>query len=366
MLGHLLRPARGGAIAVVIVFALLLSIASRAGLFGLPLTLLISSWFFKYCYILFDHVSRGFDDPPVLDIKWLNPVDEQRPLGQVCIVALLIGAVVLTKIYLGALPAVLLAIVCLLFLPASIAILGLEGHLLKAAYPVAWFKMVFGLGPLYVMVLALIFLECLLLYALGRLNLWLSVRTAVGMFGTLSVFSLLGGAIYERRDELGVETWVSPEQTAARERQEELKEDQDLVTEAYGLLRAREHVKSWNMLQGWLERHARNPDAYLWLCDRVERWEDPRYITRLTEERVERLLVLKRAGEALDVVAARLRLDGTFRPKTAADTLSLAQLAARGGGKPTVARTLLSDFATRFAGDPRVPIAAELKRHLHP
>jgi hypothetical protein len=264
----------------------------------------------------------------------------------------------------GAVPAVLLAILCLLFLPASIAVLGLEGHLLKAAYPVAWARMVFGLGPFYVMVLALIFLEFLLLYALGRLDMWLSVRTAVGMFGILSVFSVLAGAIYERRDQLGIDTWVSPEQTAARERKQALREDQDLVTEAYGLMRAREHVKSWNLLQGWLQNHAHNPDAYLWLCDRVESWEDARYITRLTEERVARLLALKRAGAALDVVAARLGADGTFRPKSAADTLSLAQLAARGGGKPAVARALLSDFAARFAGDPRVPVAAALAQHL--
>jgi hypothetical protein len=184
------------------------------------------------------------------------------------------------------------------------------------------------------------------------------------LFGTLSVFSLLAGAIYERRDELGIDTYVSPERTAERDRKEELRRDQTLATEAYGLMRAREHIKSWEMLQSWLKSHDHNPDAYLWLCDRVESWEDTRYITRLTEERVERLLVLKRTGAALDVVAERLNLDPTFRPKSAADTLSVAQLAARGGGKAAVARTLLSDFATRFAGDPRIPVATALAQHL--
>jgi hypothetical protein len=61
---HLLRPARGGAAGVVIVFAVLLSLVAKGGLMGIPATLILTSWFFKYAYILFDHTVRGFDEPP--------------------------------------------------------------------------------------------------------------------------------------------------------------------------------------------------------------------------------------------------------------------------------------------------------------
>jgi hypothetical protein len=44
--------------------------------------------------------------------------------------------------------------------------------------------------------------------------------------------------------------------------------------------------------------------------------------------------------------------------------LVIAQLAARGGGVPRVARVLLSDFAARFAGDPRVGEAESLAHQL--
>jgi hypothetical protein len=74
--------------------------------------------------------------------------------------------------------------------------------------------------------------------------------------------------------------------------------------------------------------------------------------------------MLKQTGEALDVVARRLSQDSRFRPKSAADTLKIAQLAARGGGAPQVARTLLADFAARFAGSPHVAAAEALARHL--
>jgi len=63
-------------------------------------------------------------------------------------------------------------------------------------------------------------------------------------------------------------------------------------------------------------------------------------------------------------VAQRLKMDPGFRPKSAADTLNVAQLAARGGGNPRVARVLLSDFAARYAGDPRVAAAEALVQHL--
>jgi hypothetical protein len=73
---------------------------------------------------------------------------------------------------------------------------------------------------------------------------------------------------------------------------------------------------------------------------------------------------LKRTGEAFDVVAQRLGVDQSFRPKTAADTLAIARMAVAGGGAPRVARTLLADFATRFAGDPCIPAAQALAHRL--
>jgi hypothetical protein len=180
----------------------------------------------------------------------------------------------------------------------------------------------------------------------------------------LSVFSFLGGALYERRDALGIEAWASPERTEERRRAQELRDSEHIVTEAYGLMRADSHIKSWKLLKDWVASRGNAPDDYRWLCEHVLSWDDQRYITRLTEEFVDRLLTLKRTGEALDVVAQRLKLDQNFRPKSAADTLAIAQMAVSGGGAPRVARTLLADFATRYAGDPRVAAAQALARHL--
>ena len=360
----MLRPARGGAAGVVVVFAILLSIAEKAGFPGIPLALILISWLFKYAYVLFDHVVRGVDEPPALDINMVNPLNEQRPIAQVIILAAVAALVKLAASALSPVAGAVLAAVALFFFPASVAILGLEGNMLKAVYPVALIRMVAGLGVMYAGVLSLIAGVVLALGVAAQLSLWMPVQIAVGMFAVLSIFSVLGGALYERRHELGLETWHSPERTAEKERQADEKQSDGVVTEAYGQVRVGAHQNAWALLQSWLASRGHAPEDYLWVRDKVVAWPDARYADRLTQEYVDRLLAAKRDGEALDAVRDRLRVDKAFRPKSAAATLRIAQLAAGGGGAAGVARVLLSDFGERFAGDPLVETAAALARHL--
>jgi hypothetical protein len=177
-------------------------------------------------------------------------------------------------------------------------------------------------------------------------------RSRAAMFGLLSVFRFLPGSLFEGRSESDGKAWASR------------REDEAVVNDAYGSMRASNPVRSWKVLVDWLKSRGDQPEDYAWLCTRIASWDDASFITRLTEQRVARLLALKRMGEALDVVARRLTLDPRFRPKSAADTLTVAQLAARGGGVPRVARALVSDFAARFEADPRVAVAGSLARHL--
>jgi hypothetical protein len=359
----MLRPARGGAAGVVVVFAILLTIAAKAGLPGIPLALILISWHFKYAYVLFDHVVRGVDEPPALDITMMNPLSEQRPIAQIIILAAVAALVKMTAVAVSPLAGTILGAVALLFFPASVAILGLEGNILKAVYPVALGRMVAGLGLMYVAVLGIIAGVVLALGVTARLALWMPVQIAFGMFAVLSIFSVLGGALYERRHELGLETWHSPERTAEKERQADLKQSDRVVTEAYGQVRVGAHTNAWALLQSWLASRGHAVEDYRWVRDAVIAWPDARYADRLTQEYVDRLLAAKRDGEALDAVRDRLRVDKAFRPKSAAATLRIAQLAAGGGGAAGVARVLLSDFAERFAGDPLVETAAALARH---
>jgi hypothetical protein len=136
-----------------------------------------------------------------------------------------------------------------------------------------------------------------------------------------------------------------------------------VLKDAHGSMRCGNHARSWRVLSEWLGSRGDQPEDYGWLSARICNWPDERVVARLTEARIARLLALRRSVEVLDVVAQRWTVDPHFRPSSAADTLGLAQIAARGGAQ-RISRILLSDFGVRFAGDPRVSVAEALKRRL--
>jgi hypothetical protein len=169
----------------------------------------------------------------------------------------------------------------------------------------------------------------------------------VAMIGTFSVFGLF--------------RMLQPGR-APKEKNEQ-RDDQAVLWDAHGSMRCGNPARSWRVLAEWLKSRGDQPEDYGRLFARMFDWEDGRVISQLTEARVARLLILRRSTEVLDVVAQRLTADPHFRPCSAADTLSVAQIAARGGAA-RISRTLLSDFSARFPGDPRVSVSEALKRRL--
>jgi hypothetical protein len=168
------------------------------------------------------------------------------------------------------------------------------------------------------------------------------------LFAALSVVGLFPRA-FDRRRQLA---------------REALAENEAVLVDAHGSLRAGNPDRSLRVLLEWLNSRGDAAEDYTWVATRIADWGDARQINRLYQERIARLLLLKRIDEVLDVMVRRLTVDRQFRPKSAADTLQVAQLAAQAGRLPRLSRALLSDFAARFKGDPRVPVAEALKRHL--
>jgi hypothetical protein len=64
----------------------------------------------------------------------LNPLDEQRPLSQVEILGLIYVGENFAQRTMGSTLGLVITVVTILFLPASMAILGLERNVFKAAY----------------------------------------------------------------------------------------------------------------------------------------------------------------------------------------------------------------------------------------
>jgi hypothetical protein len=360
---HLLRPLKGGAPSLIVIFAIGLTLAAKAGFWGLWLCLVLSSWYWKYAFILFDSTVRGVDEPPALDIQMVNPVDEQRPLALLCILGGMYWVCHALAVKFGAPAGILMGSLFAIALPASVAILGLERHVLRALYPPVLFKVSVSLGWRYGLFIGVVLAYALLALGIFELDLWLTFNLMLMLFMGLSLFSLLAGSLYDRRDELGLEVWHSPEKKQARADAEDQRQSQKVVDQAYGEVRAAQHLAAWSTLSGWLDARRHRLEDYEWLIERVTPWPDGRYLSRLTEECIERLLAANRNGDALQVMDRALRHNRQFRPKTPASTLRMAHIAAM-GGSPKLANVLLADYAQRFPGDPNVGAAAALMQRL--
>ncbi|MEJ0008541.1 MAG: hypothetical protein WDM77_19805 [Steroidobacteraceae bacterium] len=123
MTRYLLMPFHAAPLILAAVFSLLGYFAPQAGVLGIPLALILVSWFFKYCFVLLDAVVAGHEELPVLSVEMLNPVDEQRPLIQAVMVCL--GFIACWSLYHAVAPLAGLGLgaLLLLVLPATIGLL---------------------------------------------------------------------------------------------------------------------------------------------------------------------------------------------------------------------------------------------------
>lgn len=185
----------------------------------------------------------------------------------------------------------------------------------------------------------------------------------VSLFLCLSWFTTWAGLLYDRRDDIGLDVWHSPERTHAKELALDSKQSSRLFDEAYALARSDRHTDAWRLISNWLDSRGHQTADFEWADSHTVSWEDVRYWKRLSHEHLERLLADNSTGLALRVVEHALPRAPTFRPKTSASTLRLAQVAATGGA-PNVARILLSDFDVHFPNDPNIRPAHVLAERL--
>jgi hypothetical protein len=80
ILRHIAIPLRTAPLLLIGTFSVLLVLAAKAGIVGIPLGLIVLSWFTKYSFVLMDHLAEGVVEPPVLSTEMLNPLSEQRPM----------------------------------------------------------------------------------------------------------------------------------------------------------------------------------------------------------------------------------------------------------------------------------------------
>ena len=335
---YLLYPLRGGALLLVITFTLGWVIALQARLAGILLAVVLTSWFFKYCFILLDAVVAGAEEPPVLSAEMVNPVDEQRPLAQAMLIAagawLAVELARLTVAVIGW----LLGAILLMLLPASIAVLGMSGSALRAAWVPELLSLIRGIGRDYAVLLVAIMAVALLVFAVARAGAPYWLLIAATQLGLLVIFALVGGALHEHRLELGIEYRSPRERQAERAERERISARSRVMDDAYMKFRVGKPIEGWQEIQSWLKLHGHAED----LTDKLllehravlataARWDDVRPADRLTDDLVELYFRRRETGRALDIVEERLATNPRYRPNNPAHAARLLELAAAAG-----------------------------------
>lgn len=373
-LKYLLIPLRGAALVLIVSFSILLLLAAHGGLLGLPLALLVVSWFCKYGFALLDRVADGVNEPPVLSYEMINPANESRPLGLVLVVAIFHVGTDALRASFGDEAVTVLRAAGLLLVPAIIMTQAASGFV-QSLNPLVLLQIIVRVPGSYALVLAVLagawWLATMLVIWLPATELPFSidiplpeaVRIGILMYAWLASFAMLGGVLYVCRHELGFEPSRSPERAAEKVQRERERQIDLLIDRIFAEWRGGAYGNAWRAIQTHLDNSPRPSDELKDLFERASLWPDPRLAYRLAQELIPRLLAARRTGDALNIARRQLQADDKFRPLEGSDTIKLIELARDAGDRRT-ARLLLTGFNDRYEDDVARRIAGQLAQQL--
>jgi pentatricopeptide repeat protein len=169
--------------------------------------------------------------------------------------------------------------------------------------PIKLWLVVWGLGPYYGLILAAIGFHLALAKLLDHLNAPDFVSIAYVQFMVISVFGLIGAAMFVRRKQLGLQPSRSPERTAAREEGERQKLRARMLDEVFQLARLGKHVEATAPLAAWL-READNETAVrdgVYVAEQAARWDHTLSLNTIGSTLIRHLLRAGRPDAALSV-----------------------------------------------------------------
>ncbi|HEY6453785.1 MAG TPA: hypothetical protein VIY90_00735 [Steroidobacteraceae bacterium] len=350
MTRYLLMPLHAAPLIMVVVFTILWTVFIKMGRFiGIPADFILLSWFFKYCYALLDAVIADHKDLPVLSVEMINPVDEQRPLVQAIIVSL--GFIASWWVYhsIGAVAGLGLGAVLLSALPATVALLAMSDSWVHALSPPAIGRVMKGLGVNYVGVLAIILGGALAILTLALTLDSLLLILALAQLLLLAMFCYIGGAVFERRVELQLDTRTHGERVAERDDKHHAEERAAVLDRTYALLRLKRRSEAWANLEAWMRNHC--PDShpfteYHALQQATCSWDEPIIGDQVTNEYLGKLLANGETGMALEALQIRLDSNPGYYPQGQAYAKRLSELVSLSGRK-AMNRQLLANAQAR-------------------
>jgi len=334
----LLTPLRLGGALTLVFLSVLLALSLKAGLFAIPVVLVLMTGFFNYSFEFLDGLVAGRTEAPVLSLEMITgSLGEFRCLLPLIVVIALFFASGAGRYFIGLAAAAVAAACLLAYLPAVLAVQGWTGRLSHSLNPLTCLLMARSLGRDYLWIAGC---TCA---AVGVCAIIPGVvphvpsvlRIALVLYAWLAMIAVIGGALRANLDDICDKLPLvvrearlsgADELEAARAR---------WMDTIYGAWRGNARDNAWRFTLERIDSSADALQELQWLYARCLPWQQPLFCNRVAQEIVSRLLSADREAEALRLARDRLALAADFRPRTAEERRRLAQLARQWGDHAT-------------------------------
>lgn len=356
-------PAHGDALVKIAAFSLATGIVKGAAFLGSIISLIAWAmlWlaFLAYCFGVLERTARGHLNPAHVYINERTGPD-RRPLKQLAIFVVFILLGIGAGLLWGELAMQVALLAASLVIPASIMVLAMEESLRAALNPAKLLATIAGIGLPYLALCAFLFLLMqsseYLAVALGLvLPWWLATTLAdmVTMYFMVSMYYLMGYALYQNHEAIGLDVQVDTAM-AARAVAKKPGEPDLLGPQTQGLIGEGKFAEAAGRIENRLRREWENnklQDQYHKLLLLAG---DASAIGKHVNEYVPKLVREKRAARAVEVFeAAKKKV-----PELAiADSTLVLPLATQASElrRDATALELLKGFDRRFPGHADIP-----------
>jgi hypothetical protein len=339
-------PLQIAILSAIVVFSVVFAIARAAGLFGLFLLIVATVGLIQYTFIVFRASAMGNADAPPVSPDDFNPWHSPMPVHAAILGILAIALPAGVAQAWGTGPALIVAALMLLLLPASFALLAIDKELLHAVSPLRIGHAVSSMGAPYLLMPLALLAASLGLSLIPQIPGPQLVHGIIAGYVYFLAVHLMGKTLYRWRDRIGFEPVNSKILREQNESQFVRRREARAMEEAY-------HVASTDsrrgaaMVLGHLDGiGARLVDRRA-VFRRMAEWPNRLASLWFAQDLLEREIRAGNNAEALALTARVIRIEPKFRPRAEHDTLRLAKHALE-NGQHKVVTTLLSDFAERY------------------
>ena len=207
-------PAHGDALVKIAAFALAAGIAEAWLMFGGLISRLVWLGFLAYCFRVLERTARGHLNPAEFEMNESTGPD-RRPLKQLLIFLVFFGLAVVAGAAGGELAMQVGFVVAALVIPAAIMVLAVDDSLRAALNPLRIVSTIAGIGLPYLALCAFLFLLMQSSeYLSDALDLVLPdfaaavLADVVTMYFMVSMYYLMGYALYQNHSALGIDVQV--------------------------------------------------------------------------------------------------------------------------------------------------------------